>query len=119
MTGDLSLADEEGSQVVIEESISVYRDPDRDGEVVAATDDQEVPLGIIDQTVSRMEDGSAPVVVKPTSEGVDIRNKGNRNDLIVSVGGEERSVPEGSATHVSDTATVDIGHSVTLEVVAK
>ena len=34
MAGDISLADEKGSQVTIEGAVSVYRDPDRDDEVL-------------------------------------------------------------------------------------
>jgi hypothetical protein len=116
MTGHLSPADEEGSQVAIEGPVSVYRDPDRDDEVVAATDGQEVPLGIMDVTVSRMDDGSAPVVVEPASDGVEIRNVHNENGVRVDVGIEERTVQEGSATRISDDATVDIGFDATLEV---
>lgn len=117
MTGHLSVADEEESQVVIEGSVSIYRDPDRDDEVVAATDDQEFPLGIMDITVSRMDDGAAPVVVEPDSDGVEIRNVHNENGVTVDDGIEERTVQEGSATWISDDATVDIGFDATLELI--
>lgn len=117
MTGYLSLADEEEGRVALEGPVSVYRDPDRDDEVVAATEEREIPLGIADMTVSRTENGSAPVVVDPTTDGVAIRNAGNGDGVTVRVGNEERSVQEGGATRVSDDAIVEIGLETTLEVV--
>lgn len=116
MTGHLTIADEGGRQVSLEEPVSLYRDPDRNGEIVADTGGEEIPLGVSDTTVSRMESGSAPVVVEPVSDGIEIRNVGNENDVVVKVGADERSVQEGSETRISNDAAVDIGFSATLEV---
>ena len=117
MAGHLAPAGDSEERVPIEGPVSIYRDPERDEEIVASSEGEETPLGIYDISASRMKDGSAPVVVEPPSDGVEIRNEGSTSDVVVRVGNEERSLDEGSETRVSNHAAVDIGYSATLEVV--
>jgi len=116
MVGHLAPVGDSEEEIPIEGRVSIYRDPERDEEIVASSEGEETPLGIYDISASRMKDGSAPVVVEPASDGVEIRNEGSTSDIVVRVGNEERSLDDGSETRIDTDAAVDIGYSAILEI---
>lgn len=108
----------EGEHIIIESSVEVYRRDDDRHEVVAETDGQIVSLGIRDATVSRKNDGPAPVVFEPIGPGrVTLHNNGTTNPVTVDhgVGIEPTTIQNGDAEMLTDTCMVTIGYNTKLK----
>jgi hypothetical protein len=100
--------------VPIESQAEVYRDPDSGQEVTVATDGSESSLGVADVTVSRKKNGTAPVVLKPESECIEVRNRGNTNGVVVRTDGDHKELQEGFSARLRRDAVLQIGHQTKL-----
>lgn len=100
--------------VPIESRTEVYRDPESGQEVTVATNGSESRLGVADVTVSRKKDGTAPVVLKPESECIEVRNRGNSNGVVVRTEGDQQEIEEGFSARLRRDAVLKIGHQTRL-----
>lgn len=112
----VSLDGGSAGEVALESRAEVYRDPDRGQEVAIETDGSVTHLGVADATVSRKQNGEAPVVLDPGSESVLVANGGNANGVTVRTEGDETAVEEGFGVRVSRDAVVEVGYQTTLQV---
>jgi hypothetical protein len=101
--------------VPIESDTAIYRDSDESEQVLAQTADRIVSLGVADVTVSRKKDDTAPVVISPQSEFIEIQNNGNTNGVTVVEQGEKRSIAEGHVENVTRDASITIGYQTELQ----
>lgn len=115
MRGYVTIDSSDEGKISVESLTEVYRDPDQGEQIVAEADGEVVPLGIADITVSRKKGDTAPVVLKPREDRIEIHNNGNSNGVTVDSKGTEREVAEGRIETVSSDATITIGYQTTLQ----
>lgn len=114
MKGYVSVSGSDGGELPVGSGIAVYRDPGETQQVLAATQHGEVRLGVTDVTVSRKSDGEPPIVIDRHSAALEVRNNGNSNALVVSMGGREFELEEGQAKRIKRDAEIAIGYQTTL-----
>jgi hypothetical protein len=111
MEAYLSPVDSEAGDVrriVIDGPTGLYRSG---YDVVAETPDQMLELGVRDVTVSRKGDNGAPVEFAPSRNGVDVRNEGSTNPVVLSQGVENREIEiaAGEERYVDEECLVSLG----------
>ena len=114
MRGYLSATDADGGRVPLDARTELYREAEENNRVVAETAGTVRPLGVADATVSRKQNGRAPVTLIPRTESVEIRNDGNTNGVTVTTGDDEFDVGEGFAETVARDATISLGYRTTI-----
>jgi len=102
-------------EVPVEGPVEIYREPGQSQEVVARTDNRAYALGLGDATVSRLDEGTPPVVVKPYQSSIAIQNRGNANAVTVRHNGGFTELDTGETTTVTGNAEIAVGYQTTLE----
>lgn len=115
MRGYLSAESADSGQIPVTSRTAVYRDPERGEQIVAERDENVVPLGVADVTVSRRGNAGAPIVIVPREERVEIRNNGNSNGVTVASAGDTTDVAAGRIESVTTDAAISIGYRTTLQ----
>lgn len=114
MKGYLKPTSGGAGSVSIDTRTEIYRDPDEGQEIVVAKDGSVSSLGIADVTVSRKQGDSAPVVIEPESECIEVRNQGNSNGVVVDeADGAETELAEGFSARVRRDAELTLGFNAT------
>lgn len=114
MRGYLSVRETDSGTVLVDSRVDIYRDPGDSQEIIARTEDKKCGLGVRDVTVSRLKDGTVPVVFEPRQGHIEIRNERNSNGVTVSSDGKKRQLKKGLTTTVNDTAIITIGYQTKL-----
>jgi ribosomal protein L40E len=115
MRGYISAGGSTEGRVPLESETAIYRDPGDSEQVLAQIGDQTRSLGVADVTVSRKKDDTAPIVISPQSEFIEIRNNGNTNGVTVVEQGDKRSVATGHVENVTRDASIEIGYQTELQ----
>jgi len=110
MKGYLSTEETSMGRVPIETRTEIYRDPDNDQQITVKTDGRTVPLGIADVTVSRKNGDKAPIVIKPESECIEVRNEGNTNGAHIRTEGDQKELDEGFSARIRRDAVLKVGY---------
>lgn len=110
MRGYLSPVNKEAGKISLDSRVELYRDPGDTEQLIARTSDGKQRLGIRDVTVSRLKDGTPPVVIEPRQSCIEIHNKRNTNGVTVASKNTERELEKGRTATVEDTATVTLGY---------
>lgn len=114
MKGYVSVSGSDGGELPVGPGIDIYRDPGETHQILAATQQGEVKLGVADGTVSRKKGGEPPIVIDRRSSTIEVRNSGNSNALVVTMGGREYELEEGQAKRIKRDAEISIGYQTTL-----
>lgn len=114
MRGYLSVPKGDSGRISVDSPVKIYRDSERDQEVIARTNQGEYELGVRDVTVSRLKDGTVPVIIAPRQSHIEIKNKCNSNGVTVVCDGDKTELDQGLATTVNDTAKITIGYQTKL-----
>ena len=114
MKGYLSPERTDSGAVPIESRAEIYRDPDRNQEVVVETETGIAPLGVADVTVSRKKGDDPPVVFVPQPESIEVRNRGNSNGVVVRTEGDTNDIEEGFSERVRRDAVIELGYQTQL-----
>ena len=115
MRGYVSVDKSGQGQIPVDTRTEIYRDPGESERILAETDNQTIPLGVADVTVSRKKGDQAPVVIRPQSEFIEIRNNGNSNGVTVVSDGTTNDVAEGRVETVTRDAKISIGYQTELQ----
>jgi len=110
MRGYLSVPGTGSGRISVDSRVEIYRDSERGQEIIARTTEGECELGVRDVTVSRLKDGTVPVVIEPRQSRIEIKNKSNTNGVTVVCDGDRTELNQGLTTTVDDTATITIGY---------
>lgn len=110
MRGYLSVPGSDSGRISVDSRIEIYRDAEREQEIIARTSEGECELGVRDVTVSRSKDGTAPVIVEPRQSYIEIKNKCNSNGVTVVCDGDSTELEQGLTTTIDDTAQITIGY---------
>ena len=104
----LTGADETVERISIEGTVGIFR---KDVDVYAEVEGEEIKLGIRDATVSRRQNGLAPVEFIPQSTGIEIQNNGNTNEVSVDTGIETVNIEKNNDYLIFSSATINIGYN--------
>lgn len=122
MRGYMSLANADNpKEIPVEDRVGLYRIQERNQRVFAEVNDNVIPVGVSDPTVSRKKD-SAPVEIVPRDEFIEVRNNGSHNPVTVdenATDGADRTVEEGAVATLQRDATVEIGYQTALKLVVE
>lgn len=99
---------DEVRRVVIESPVGLFRRAE-DAAVVVRVGDEEVDLGLSDQSVSRDRPEGPPVVLEPTRRGVSVRNEASTNPVHVRTGIGSHTLDRGESTLVDSHCTITVG----------
>lgn len=114
MKGYLKPTSEGSGSVSIESRTEIYRDPDAGQEIVVEREGTVSSLEVADVTVSRKQGDSAPVVLVPESECIEVRNQGNSNGVVVDETDDgEIELAEGRSKRVRRDAEIKLGFNAT------
>ncbi|WP_136686774.1 zinc ribbon domain-containing protein [Halorhabdus amylolytica] len=97
-------------RIPIETRTEIYRDPDNGQQITVNTDGRTVTLGIADVTVSRESGDEAPIVIKPESECIEVRNEGNTNGVHIRTEGDQKELEKGFSARIRRDAVLKVGY---------
>lgn len=103
-------------------SVHVFRDPDRDDEVVAKKDEEVIPLGVVDTTVSRERDkegNRSSVEFFHEDDQLYVRDTGSSNGVILKNATDEDELPRNEAVPINTDSSVEIGFSTEIEITVR
>lgn len=114
MRGYLSVTGAKTGRIPVDSEVEIFRDPEDSYAILARTPAGTNELGVSDVTVSRLKNGTAPIIIDPRQSCIEIKNQQNKNGVTVSCDGDVTELDEGYIVTVDDTATIDIGHQTEL-----
>lgn len=103
----IGVEDDRVHRIFVDGPVEVYRSGSG-FDVVAETNGRKVELGIEDATVSRKKE-EAPLVFVPRRDAVELRNNGNKNDVILETSVRAVKIDTGETEKVTEDCTVSIG----------
>lgn len=120
MRGYLTVRDTD-AKVPVDSRIELYRDPDESHRVYAKKGDRTHNLGLSDGTVSRLKNGTPPVVIEPRESHIEIHNKRNTNGVTVEYKQRDgrTELDRGQVETIEETARIEIGYRAVLRIQVK
>lgn len=100
-------------------SVHVFRDPNRDHEIVAQKDEEVVPLGVVDKTVSRERDQEGNLSCVEFFHEEDqlyVRDTGSSNGVILKNATDEDELPRNEAVPIATDCSVEVGYTTEIEI---
>lgn len=118
MRGYISPLSSEG-RISLDSKTEIYRDPEHSRAVVAEQKGEKVRLGVSDVTVSRKKNGTAPVVLDPKDNFIEVHNNGNSNGVVIESSSGKQKVREGFVETVQTDTDLKIGYNTILCVIVE
>jgi hypothetical protein len=119
MRGYISVVDGNAGGIRVEDRVEIYRDPGDTQEIRARTASGEQGLGISDATVSRLKDGTPPIVLEAHQSCIEVRNRRNSNGVTVNRESTTTTLGTGRTERVTETAVLSVGHHTTFRLTVK
>lgn len=120
MRGYLSVLGVDSGAIRVDSRVAIYRDPEEDSqEIIARKPGKTHRVDVRDVTVSRLKNGTPPVIIEPRQSCIEICNRCNTNGVTVVCDDDERNLSEGRLIRVEDTSTITVGYQTEFRLTVK